>query len=147
MFNLIWLLLTLSACAKPQPLDCTRMDLQKVARCSEPNRAKGESASLVACLPFSEPVTTRGIWVVGFEKNDFFEGGPTPPPDVMWNESTGASLIVDEKVREKIARSGPRFYALEVDVVGRRALCPWGVLDPYPIAVENLKIRRRIGLR
>ena len=123
------------------------MDLQSVDRCFEQNRANGEAASLVACLPFSERLVTSGIWVVGFEKNDFFEGrgARLPPADVMWKQSTGASLIVDDKVQEKVAPAGPHVYALQVEVVGRRALCPVGVLNAYPIAVQQLKIMRRIG--
>jgi hypothetical protein len=125
------------------------MDMASVMRCFDQNRAKGEAVSLVTCLPFSERLTTSGIWVVGFEHNDFFEGWGSrpPPPDIMWKDSTGASLIVQEEVEEKAAPSGPRLYALEVDVVGRRALCPVGGITPYPIAVEQLKVKRRIGVR
>jgi hypothetical protein len=86
---------------------------------------------------------------VGFEKNDFFEGWGkrVPPADLLWTEATGASLIVDDKVRQVIAPIGPTIYALQVEVVGRRALCPSGVLNAYPIAVEKLKVTRRIGTR
>jgi NMD protein affecting ribosome stability and mRNA decay len=101
---------------------------------------------MVACLPFSERLVTSGVWVVGFEKNDFFEGF-TPPADVMWTESTGSSLIVDDKVQEKVAPTGPQTYAFEVEVVGRRALCPTSVLNAYPIAVEQLRIKRLVGTR
>jgi hypothetical protein len=145
---LLGLLLALGACQKEQPLDCIKMDLQNLDRCFEQNRAEGEPASLVACLPFSEPLVTTGIWVVGFEKNDFFEGWGrrVPPAELLWTEATGASLIVDDQVREKIAPVGPEIYALQVDVVGRRALCPVGSIpSAYPIAVEKLKVRRRIG--
>jgi hypothetical protein len=148
-FSLIALLVGISACQKEQSLDCTKVDLPSEERCFERNRAKGEAASLVACLPFSEPLATTGIWVVGFEKNDFFEGwgSVVPAADILWTGSTGASLIVDDKVTEKVAPLGPEIYALQVDVVGRRALCPVGVLNAYPIAVEELKVRRRIGKR
>jgi hypothetical protein len=148
--SLIALLVAVGACEKEQQLDCTKVDLQNLDRCFEQNRAKGEPASLVACLPFSEPLVTTGIWVVGFEKNDFLEGWGRrlPPADLLWTEASGASLIVDDKVREKIAPVGPEIYALEVDVVGRRALCPVGSIpNAYPIAVEKLKVRRRIGKR
>jgi len=145
---LIWLPLAMGACQQQKPLDCTKVDLASVDRCFEQNRAKGEAASLVACLPFSERLMTNGTWVVGFEKNDFFEwGARVPPADVMWTESTGASLIVGDKVREKVAPAGPQTYAFQVDVVGRRALCPLGALNGYPIAVEKLKINRRIAIR
>lgn len=118
--------------------------------CFEQNRGKGEAASSVACLPFSKRLMTSGIWVVGFEKNDFFEGlgARVPPADVLWNESTGANLIVDQEVLKKVAPNvGPQTYAFQVDVVGRRALCPAGALNAYPIAVEKLTIRRLISVR
>ena len=54
---------------------------------------------------------------------------------------------MDEKTQEKVAPSGPLTYALEVEVVGRRALCPLGAMNPYPIAVEKLKVIRRIATR
>jgi hypothetical protein len=146
--QIIALMFAVVACRKEQSLDCTKMDLKSLDRCFEQNRAKGEPASLVACLPFSDPLVTNGIWVVGFEKNDFFEGwdGRFPPGD-LWTGTTGAGLIVDEKVLERIAPVGPATYAWEVDVVGRRALCPAGILNPYPIVVEKLNVRRRIGKR
>jgi hypothetical protein len=91
---------------------------------------------------------TKGTWVVGFEKNDFFEGPRPPPTDVMWIDSTGADLILDDdKLQEKVAPAGPQTYAFQVDVVGRRALCPVGNLNAYPVAVEKLKINRRIAIR
>jgi len=98
---------------------------------------------LTTCLPFSEPLNTTGIWVVGFEKNDFFEGPKPPSAQIMWEESTGAELVVDEKVY----RPNHDIEALEVELVGRRALCPTGVINAYPIAVETLHIRRRLGRR
>lgn len=145
--TLISLLLTASACGKGQPVDCTKLNMQSVDRCFEKNRTKGEVATLITCLPFSDRLTTDGVWIVGFEKNDFFEGPLTVSPDVMWNQSTGASLVVDDKLHQKIAPAGPQFYAIQVDVVGRRALCPVGALNPYPIAVESLKIVRHLGSR
>lgn len=109
----------------------------------EANKSKGETTMLTACLPFSAPLRTSGIWVVGFEKNDFFEGSKPPPTRVMWEGSTGAELIVDEKTY----RSNHRIEALQVEVIGRRALCPIGAANPYPIAVETLQIKRRLGSR
>ena len=144
----IWLPLAVGACQQQKPLDCTKLDLPSVDRCFEQNRAKGEAASLVACLPFSERLVTNGTWVVGFEKNDFFEWGTrAPPEDVLWTESTGASLVVDHDLPEKVAPVGPHTYAFQVDVVGRRALCPVGRMNGYPIAVEKLRINRRIAIR
>ena len=146
---IMWVLLALGGCRKEEPLDCTKIDMERELRCFDENRAKGEAESAVACLHFSKQLKTSGIWVVGFEKNDFFEGwGQRPPPaDIMWTASTGASLIVNDAVRQKVAPPGPGFYAFEVDVVGRRALCPVGGIIPYPIAVEQLKVKRRIGVR
>jgi len=146
---LIWLSVALGACQKEQPLDCSKMILRNVDSCFQKNRSKGEAASLVACLPFSERLKTSGIWVVGFEKNDFFEGwgARLPPADIIWNQSTGASLVVDDELQKKVAPIGPHTYALQVDIVGRRALCPVGFLNAYPIAVEQLKVERRIGIR
>ncbi len=146
--GLIWLPLMLSSCGKQQPFDCSKIDLPAVDRCFDQHRAKGEPAGLVACLPFSQQLKTSGTWVVGFEKNDFFEWGPrVPPAEVLWTESTGASLIVDDKIEQKVAPTGPQIYALQVEVVGRRALCPLGVINAYPIAVEMLKVTRKIGTR
>jgi len=146
---LICLTLGVGACDGEQPLDCTKVDLASLHRCFEENRDKGEAASSVACLPFSKPLLTSGIWVVGFEKNDFLEGwgARVPPADVMWNESTGAELIVNENILKKLAPNlGPQTYAFQVEVLGRRAMCPAG-LNPYPIAVEKLTVKRRIAVR
>jgi hypothetical protein len=84
----LWLIslpLMLGACEKQQPLDCAKGQLPALDHCFDQNRAKGEPASLVACLPFSERLMTSGTWVVGFEKNDFFEGWGSrePPADVL----------------------------------------------------------------
>lgn len=116
--------------------------MAEVDRCWEQHQAKGEASALVACLPFSDRISTEGFWVVGFEKNDFFEGKRPPSNDVLWSQSTGASLVVDERDFKPPSRPSRAF---EVAVVGRRALCPMGVLNAYPIAVEKLHIRRRIG--
>lgn len=115
--------------------------MKSIDQCADKNRAKGEAEMMVACLPFSSLLKTSGIWVVGFEKNDFFEGGPPPPPEIMWRQGTGADLIVDEK----LFHPTPDVQAYQVDVVGRRALCPMGAINPYPIAVESLAIRKRLG--
>jgi len=144
---LISLTLAIGACAEERPLDCSWIDVARLDQCTERNEAKGQVGSFVACFPFSKRLFTKGVWVVGFEKNDFFEGPRPPPADVMWNESTGASLMVESAIRQKIAPAGPEFRAFEVDVVGRRALCPTGEFNQYPIAVERLKVRRRLGSR
>lgn len=147
---LICLALGVCACHDEQALDCTKVDLPSLDRCFEKNRDKGEAARSVACLPFSKPLMTSGIWVVGFEKSDFLEGwgARVPPADVLWKESTGADLIVDDEMLKKVAPSiGPQSYAFQVDVVGRRALCPAGYPNAYPISVEKLTIRRLIAVR
>jgi hypothetical protein len=144
---LAWLPLLVGACRDEQPIDCTAINLPTINRCFEQNRAKGEVFSVVACLPFSERLTTRGVWVVGFEKNDFFEQSFTPPSEIMWTASTGSSLIVDDKIQQRVAPVDSHLYAFEVNVVGRRALCPVGDINAYPIAVEKLKITGRIGRR
>ena len=118
------------------------MDMAALDRCWERNRAKGEASALVGCLPFSEQLSTEGVWVVGFEKNDFFEGKRPPPRDLLWSQSTGAELIVDERVFKPPVHPT---QALEVAVVGRRALCPVGLLNAYPIAVQKLRVRRRVS--
>lgn len=137
------LLPTLFACDKQRQIDCTHVDWPTLERCMDENQSKGEATMLTACLPFSEPLRTSGIWVVGFEKNDFFEGPKPPPAKIMWEGSTGAELVVDERV----FKIGPDIEALQVDVVGRRALCPVGVINSYPIAVEKLQIKRRVRNR
>jgi hypothetical protein len=147
---LICLPLGVGACHGEQQLDCTKVNVPSLDRCFQQNRDKGEPESSVACLPFSKPLKTSGTWVVGFEKNDFFESWVKrlPPPDVMWKDSTGAELIVDETTLKKIAPNlGGQTYAFQVDVVGRRALCPAGVLNAYPIAVEKLTVKRLIAVR
>jgi hypothetical protein len=135
------LVLLLTGCEKRQSVDCTRLDLAGVERCYERNRARGEVAAMVSCLPFSATLKTGGIWVVGFEKNDFWEGPLRPSPQVLKSQSTGAELIVDEAT----FKPSPDIRAYEVEVGGRRALCPIGVVNPYPIAVEKLRIRRRVA--
>jgi hypothetical protein len=95
----------------------------------------------VACLPFSKTLKTTGTWVVGFERNDFFEGPRPPPAAIMWHSSSGAELIVDEK----LFRPSDEIQAYQVDVIGKRAMCAMWVPNPYPIAVEKLIVRRRIG--
>jgi hypothetical protein len=149
MWSRQWMLLLplLSGCTHHEQVDCTALQWPALSKCFDENKSRGEPASLLACLPFSQPVKTEGTWVVGFEKSDFFEGKRIPPADVMWTQSTGSDLIVDDRTRERIAPAGPQIYAFQVDVVGRRALCPIGVLNSYPIAVERLKIKRRIGSR
>jgi len=47
--------------------------MKSIDQCADKHREKGEAGRVVACLPFSSPLKTSGIWVVGFEKNDFFE--------------------------------------------------------------------------
>ena len=144
------LALGVSACHGGQPLDCTKVDLPRLDSCFDQNRTKGEPASAITCLPFSGRLKTSGIWVVGFERSAFFEGwgARLPPADIMWNESTGADLIVDDKMLKTAAPDAGRLtYALQVDVLGRRALCPVGALNAYPIAVEQLTVKRRIGVR
>jgi len=122
-------------------VDCTTFDMAAFNECWGKNRAQGETSSVVACRPFSDRISTEGVWVVGFEKSDFFDGKRRPPDDVLWSQSTGAELIVDERLFKPPVH--PR--AFEVAIVGRRALCPMGVLNAYPIAVEKLHIRRRIA--
>lgn len=140
LIGFVAVLPVLAACGTQEPLDCTPSEFAPIERCIDENRAKGEAAALVACLPFSQPLKTQGIWVVGFEKNDFFEGSRRPSEEALWTHSTGAELIVDETVFQPTNET----RAFEVEVRGRRALCPVGVVNPYPIAVEKIRIRRRI---
>lgn len=128
------------ACTSIQPIDCTSLDFATIERCLDENNARGEAAAFLVCLPFSQPLTTGGIWVAGFEKNDFFEGTVRPSNELLWRGSTGAELIVDEATFQPTNET----QAFEVEVRGRRALCPVGLANPYPIAVEKLQIRRRI---
>ena len=123
-------------------MDCTKVDMDALNRCWAKNESKGEASALIACLPFSDRIMTEGFWVVGFEKNDFFERKRPPPEDILWSQSTGAELVVDRRL---LKPSGATTRIFEVAVVGRRALCPVGGLNEYPIAVEKLQIRRRIG--
>jgi hypothetical protein len=92
------LLPLLFACDKQRQIDCTQVDWRSLERCMDANKSKGEAAMLTACLPFSEPLKTTGVWVIGFERNDFFEGPKPPPVQTMWEASTGAELVVDEKI-------------------------------------------------
>lgn len=127
-------------CTKQEQVDCTRLNLPAIEQCAQANQAKGDLAVLTSCLPFSQPLKTSGTWVVGFEKNEFFEGPRPPPADVLWTESTGAELLVEEKTFEP----QNHIEALQVEVVGRRALCAIGGLNAYPIVVEKLRISKRI---
>lgn len=135
------LLSLLAACGKPGPIDCLGLDLEASERCFEDKRGSGWATAMIACFPFSQPLTTQGVWVVGFEKNDFFEGLQRPPKEVLWTDHTGAELIVDEAIFQPTNET----RAFEVAVRGRRALCPLDVINPYPIAVEKLQIKRRIA--
>jgi hypothetical protein len=144
---LILPLLLAGACKQTRPVDCTQIDFEAVMRCYEKNASKGEVARSVACLPFSERLTTSGTWVLGLEKNTFFEGSGTPHAEVMWKESTGASLIVDEGILNNIPWAKRETRAFRVDVVGRRALCAIDILNSYPIAVEKLTVKGHIGSR
>ncbi len=138
-------MLPLMAACDRQQLDCTSISLADVRRCEETNKGKSAKEILLACLPFSEPLKTNGVWVVGFEKNDFFEGSRTPPPEIIWTETTGANLIADEGVRPPTDRG--EYRAVRVEIVGRRALCALGPINPYPIAVEQLKVTEDLGVR
>lgn len=138
---LLALLPVLVACGKPEPVNCVGMDLEASERCFEDKRDSGWATAMIACYPFSQPLTTQGVWVIGFEKNDFFEGWRRrPPEEVLWTDHTGADLIVDEAMFKPTNET----RAFEVAVRGRRALCPLDVINPYPIAVEKLQIKRRI---
>lgn len=134
-------MIALTACDEQPLVDCTRLDMAAVERCWDRRRGDGEASAVVACLPFSQRLSTEGFWVVGFEKNDFFEGKNRPPDKVLWSGSTGAALILNEGVFNVPERT----QAFEVSVVGRRALCPMGATHAYPIAVEKLEVRRRVG--
>lgn len=138
---LLALLPFLVACGKPETVDCTGIDFEASERCFEGKRDSGWATALIACFPFSQPLTTQGVWVVGFEKNDFFEGLRRPPEEVLWTDHTGAELIVDEAIFQPTNET----RAFEVAVRGRRALCPMDVINPYPIAVETLQIKRQIA--
>ena len=147
---LLSLLPILGSCDERKLLDCsyTSSSVNSFEQCYNQHRGKGEATALVACLPFSERLQTTGIWVVGFERNDFFEGGLRPPPaQYMWHSSTGAELVVDKDALagQRLFEKTPEPVAYAVEVVGRRALCPVGAGNAYPIAVEKLVIRRRIG--
>ena len=132
--------MALGGCTRHEQIDCTAGQWPAWHKCLDDHQSQGTSASFLACLPFSEAINTEGVWVVGFEKNDFFEGPRTPPSEVLWTGSTGTELMVDEK----LYRPNNRVEALKVRLIGRRALCPMGLINPYPIIVQSLRISGRL---
>lgn len=108
-------------------------------RCTEENEAKGQRAVLLNCLPFSDPVKTTGLWVIGFEKNDFFEGKRPAEKDIITQDSD-TELVWDGDVR-----STAPYDVLEVELTGRRSLCEFTGITPHLIVAEELKVKSRRG--
>lgn len=133
-------LASLSSCGHVETVDCDHYLRPETARCLELNEAKGERAMLLACLPFSAPVKTSGLWVVGFEKNDFFEG-KRPAVESMLTEESDTELVWDGDVR-----SQSPYNALEVQLTGRRSLCRFTELTPHLIVADELKVKGRQAL-
>jgi hypothetical protein len=138
----IWLVVLplLGGCTRQPQIDCAAIQWPTLSKCFDEHRSEGEYAGYLACFPFSEPLKTEGTWVVGFEKNDFWEGRRPPPAEVLWNDSTGAQLWVDEKLYRPAVG---KVEALQVEVVGRRAMCAVGPINPYPIIVQSLHIKAK----
>ena len=130
----------LSSCGEEQVVDCRSNLTAKTARCLDENMSKGERGMLLACLPFSEPVKTSGLWVIGFEKNDFFEG-KRPITGSIITQDSDTELVWDEDLRSKAP-----YDALEVEVTGRRSLCEFTKVTPHLIVAENLKVKSRRAL-
>jgi hypothetical protein len=109
-------------------------------RCMEENGSRGERATLLKCLPYSEPVKITGLWVVGFEKNDFFEG-MRPTGESIIRQDSDTELVTNADVR-----STAPYDALEVELTGRRSLCRFTEVTPHVIVVDNLKVKSRRGI-
>lgn len=131
-------LLGVTGCNRPETVDCTRINAAAL-KCSEENHQAGDKAWLLRCLPFSTPVRTRGVWVTGFEKNDFFEY--KRPASI--EETSDTELVLDEK--NDITDGDPgSTEALEVDLIGRRTLCEFTRIKPHLIVVDKITVTRRI---
>ncbi len=110
----------------------------------EKNQPRGEPAMLLACSPFSSPRKVRGVWVVGFEMNEFFAGEwPDEPPPLSRDSDT--ELVVTEQQSERLRSSAP-YDVLWVELTGRHSLCPFTSFTPDLIVVEDIEVRRRAPL-
>ena len=105
------------------------------------NQSKGDRAMLLKCLPFSEPEKIAGLWVVGFEKNDFFEGRRPTGRSIITRASDTKLVAVDD------VRSTAPYDALEVELTGRRLLCPTNPVQPHLIVANDLRVKSRRRLR
>jgi hypothetical protein len=104
------------------------------------NESRGQRAMLLKCLPFSEPEHITGLWVIGFEKNDFFEGSRPTGPSIITQDSD------TELVTDKDVHSTAPYDALEVELTGRRSLCEFSEITPHLIVADHLRVRSRRGL-
>jgi len=140
----LFLLLALVSCGEPDLVDCTKLNTAETLSCMERNEAQGEPAMLLACLPFSSPEKIKGVWILGFEKNDFFAGEwPDEPPPV--GRVSHTEVVVSKERLERLRSSAP-YDALWVELTGRRSLCRFTGLTPHLIVADNLEVRRRASV-
>jgi hypothetical protein len=139
-FFCLFALVLLTACGGPRSIDCSQRKDADTLRCIDRNAAKGDRATLLACSPFSGSEKIAGLWVTGFEKNDFFEGDRPSGNEVVTRVSD-TELVTDEHVR-----SAAPYDAMEVELVGRRSMCAITKLKPHLILVDEMKVKERRGL-
>ena len=130
----------LASCGGQTPVDCSRYEGPDTLRCMEENESKGERAMLLECLPFSGPEKITGLWVIGFEKNDFFEGR-RPTGDSIRTQDSDTELVTDEDLH-----STAPYDALEVELTGRRSLCEFTGVSPHLVVADDLRVKSRRGL-
>ena len=141
-FVLTLALASLASCG-PEPVECSRFEGAATLRCMDEMESKGERAMLLKCLPFSEPEEISGVWVTGFERNAFFEGRRATDEYIL----TGYSDT--ELITAEGGRATENYEALEVELTGRRSLCPFTKITPHLIVADKMKVKsaRRLVAR
>jgi len=126
----------MSSCTSPSSPDCTHLNPIHTSQCFDQERSKGERQMLLRCFPFSPPEKISGLWVVGFEKNDFFEGKAAPTESDL-SKNSGTRLISDDS---RPSESGI-VKAFQVQLTGRRSICEFSKIDPHLIIVDRITVQ------
>jgi hypothetical protein len=131
----------------PPPQICERVkDEKSAARCLTANAPRGETEATLTCFPFSEPQYLSGIWVTGLESSTFFEGAKTFESSMLFEG--GDTWLTPDAARPETTRSmqGEATRAYQVELIGRRSLCPgyYGHLGVYR---QEVRVERFMALR
>jgi hypothetical protein len=128
-------------CAPRTSVNCADFDDDKIAQCFDRAEQKSDQrAMLLKCVPFSKSEKIEGLWLVGFEKNDFFEGRSSPRA-ADWAKDSNTELFANDEVIGRTMAT----QALQVTVKGRRSLCKFTDLTPNLIVAEEIVVRRRFA--